>query len=93
MIEIEDLNITMKKHHILKDINISVPDGSICGFVGNNGCGKTVLFKCILGFYYPESGNIIIDGKMRTKRMVFLKKRVPLLNTRLFWRNILDCRI
>ena len=79
MIEIEDLNITMKKHHILKDINISVPDGSICGFVGNNGCGKTVLFKCILGFYYPESGSIIIDGKMRTKKDGILKEAGALI--------------
>lgn len=79
MIEIQNLNKTIKKHHILKNINLCIPENTICGFVGNNGSGKTVLFKCILGFYYPESGCVIIDGKKRTKKDGILREASALI--------------
>ena len=68
MIRIESLNKTIKKQHILKDVSLQVKKGTICGIVGNNGSGKTVLFKCILGFYFADSGNIWISGKQRRKK-------------------------
>ena len=63
---------------ILKDVNCHISENSICGFVGNNGSGKTVLFKCILGFYYQDSGQIFINGKERTKKDGILTDAVAL---------------
>lgn len=37
--------------------------GAIHGIVGRNGSGKTVLMKCILGFYEPAQGEIFVFGK------------------------------
>lgn len=68
MIRIENLNKTIKKQHILKNVSLHVRKGTICGIVGNNGSGKTVLFKCILGFYFADSGNIWIADKQRRKK-------------------------
>lgn len=45
----------------LKDISISVPDGSILGIGGQNGSGKSTLLKLMYGFYKAEEGSIRID--------------------------------
>ena len=38
---------------VLHDVNHNFEEGKIHGIVGNNGSGKTVLFKCICGFLRP----------------------------------------
>lgn len=48
---------------VLSDISMELCDGNIYGLVGRNGCGKTMLMKCISGFVRPTSGTITIDGK------------------------------
>lgn len=50
------------KENVLEDVSITVPPGHIVGVVGNNGCGKTVLMKCICGFMRPESGTIRVGA-------------------------------
>ncbi len=63
MIKVE--NITKKFKHItvLDHINLELHEGKIYGFIGYNGSGKTVLFKCICGLYTPDEGRILVDGK------------------------------
>ncbi|MFP3153724.1 ATP-binding cassette domain-containing protein [Lachnospiraceae bacterium ZAX-1] len=46
---------------VLTDINHAFEAGKIHGIVGNNGSGKTVLFKCMCGFMIPSKGKIFID--------------------------------
>ena len=46
---------------VLHDITIDFEAGRIHGIVGNNGSGKTVLFKCICGFVLPTSGRVLVD--------------------------------
>lgn len=64
MIIINKISKKLKKEEVLKDVSMEVRKGTICGVVGNNGSGKTVLFKCILGIYKIDSGEIWIDGKL-----------------------------
>lgn len=64
MVEIKHLSIDYKKNRILDDINLSVNKGEICGIVGRNGSGKTLLMKCICGFLPIKSGEIIVDDKV-----------------------------
>jgi ABC-2 type transport system ATP-binding protein len=45
------------------DISFSVTPGSIFGLLGPNGAGKTTLLRMITGIIYPDSGDIIFDGK------------------------------
>ena len=63
MIHINNLSLTIKKDHILSDINLHIKKGRITGLVGRNGCGKTMLMKCITGFVKPTVGEIIFDNK------------------------------
>lgn len=48
----------------MDDISFEAKNGDIIGFVGHNGSGKSVLFKCICGFYEVTDGKIEINGKL-----------------------------
>lgn len=47
-------------------IDIDIPPRAIFSIIGPNGAGKTTFFNCITGFYNPEEGDIILDGKVIT---------------------------
>lgn len=44
-------------------LDIEIKDNSIHSIIGPNGAGKTTFFNCITGFYRPDDGEIIFDGK------------------------------
>jgi ATP-binding cassette subfamily B protein len=45
---------------VLENIDLTVPEGKITAIVGMSGSGKTTLIKLLLGFYKPQSGNILV---------------------------------
>jgi ABC-2 type transport system ATP-binding protein len=45
------------------DISFDIQKGSIFGLLGPNGAGKTTLLRMITGIFYPDGGEIILDGK------------------------------
>lgn len=47
---------------VLSDINLQVPNGSVCGIVGPSGSGKTTLLELLLRFYPLDQGHIRIGG-------------------------------
>ncbi|MFY9176658.1 MAG: ATP-binding cassette domain-containing protein [Caldicoprobacterales bacterium] len=55
----------------LHDVNYNFEEGKIHGIVGNNGSGKTVLFKCICGFLRPTKGRILVDYQQVGKDVDF----------------------
>lgn len=63
MIYIKDLSLKIKNETILSDINLHIEKGKITGLVGRNGCGKTMLMKCITGFVKPTSGEVVFNEK------------------------------
>jgi simple sugar transport system ATP-binding protein len=46
----------------LEDASIHVAPGTFHALLGENGAGKSTLVKCIMGFYQPTRGKIIVDG-------------------------------
>ena len=62
-IELVDLCKTFGQDEVLKHVTRNFEAGKIHGVVGNNGSGKTVMFKCICGFLQPTSGRVIVQGK------------------------------
>lgn len=63
VIELEHVKKKFGSQVALDDINLSCESGKIYGFVGYNGSGKTVLFKCICGLMKVDSGNIQVLGR------------------------------
>ncbi len=72
MLKINGLSKKFKNHVILKNINIECDYGKVYGFVGPNGCGKSVFFKIVSGFLKADSGEISIDDKVIGKDLDFL---------------------
>ena len=70
-IELHDLVKTFGQDTVLKGINRAFEAGRIHGIVGNNGSGKTVMFKCICGFLQPTSGKVLVNGKQIGKDVDF----------------------
>jgi ABC-2 type transport system ATP-binding protein len=46
------------------DISFDIEKGSIFGLLGPNGAGKTTLLRMITGIFYPDGGDILLDGKV-----------------------------
>lgn len=61
-IVIENLTVSYGKNQILKGLSLEVPVGSIFGFLGVNGSGKTATIKTLLGFRRPTSGRARVLG-------------------------------
>ncbi len=48
---------------VLDNLSLDVYEGEILGLVGRSGCGKSTLIKILVGYYNPDSGNILFKGK------------------------------
>ena len=60
----------------LKDINLTIPDGSIYGIIGMSGAGKSTLVRCINLLERPTEGSVVIDGTaMETLNAAQLRER------------------
>ena len=60
-----------------KNVNLSINTGEILSILGENGSGKTTLMNMIAGIYFPDEGQIFIDGKevvIRSPRDAFKYK-------------------
>jgi len=63
-----------EKKPVLNNVSLEIGRGEIFGLVGESGCGKTTLAKCILGLIYYE-GEIHINGNKREARPSFAERR------------------
>ena len=61
---IELKNVTRSYNKFaLKDVSFAVPTGSVMGFIGENGAGKSTTIKALLGLIRPDSGSITVLGE------------------------------
>lgn len=63
MIDVRNVSLKIKTHNILEHVTLQCKKGEICGLIGRNGSGKTMLMKCICGFVHPTQGEIFVQGK------------------------------
>ena len=81
IIDINNIDLTIGKTNILKNITVSFDEGKIHGLIGRNGSGKTMLMKCIYGFIKPTGGEITVDGKRVGKDVDFPKNMGIIIET------------
>ncbi len=65
-VEFKNINKHFGPVHANVDINFCIKSGSIYGILGENGAGKSTLMKVLSGFMQPDSGEILLDGKLVT---------------------------
>lgn len=63
MLSIRALTKSFREKVVLDELNLSVPEHSIFGFVGKNGAGKTTAMKIALGLLRAESGEVFVNGE------------------------------
>ncbi len=67
MIELRALHKTFDRGsapvEAVRDVNLTVAQGSIVSLIGPSGCGKSTLLHMIAGLYEPSSGDVIYDGR------------------------------
>ncbi|MCT4562682.1 MAG: ATP-binding cassette domain-containing protein [Crocinitomicaceae bacterium] len=67
MIEIVGLNKSFGDRQILFDIDAKFDTGRVNLIIGQSGQGKSVLTKCIVGLFEPDTGDVLFDGRSFTK--------------------------
>ena len=50
-----------KKDYAVKDVSLTIPNGTIAALLGVNGSGKSTIIKAITGFHYPTKGKIFLS--------------------------------
>ena len=63
MMKINKINKSFGDNHVLRDISMTIKDGSIFGIIGINGSGKSTLLRLISGVLLPDSGEMFIDDQ------------------------------
>lgn len=62
-VEIEHITKTFGHHVAVDDLSLNVPGGSVYGFIGPNGSGKTTTLRMIMNIFYPDRGTIRVFGQ------------------------------
>jgi ABC-type sugar transport system ATPase subunit len=63
-VEFRDLTFAYAAGHapVLKNINLVIPPGRVCGIVGETGSGKSTLVSLLLRLFEPPDGTVFVDG-------------------------------
>jgi phospholipid/cholesterol/gamma-HCH transport system ATP-binding protein len=62
-IEFIDVHKSFGRNHVLRGLNMSLPEGQISMIIGPSGTGKSVCIKHMVGLLYPDQGDVIVHGK------------------------------
>lgn len=63
MLKIKDLNFSIGKNNILKEIELNIEKKEFIGIIGENGCGKSTLLKNIYRIHKPEKNCVFLNEK------------------------------
>ncbi len=63
MLQLQDINKYFGENHVIHDVEMNIPKGAFVTFLGPSGCGKTTLLRMVAGFYEPDGGEILLNGR------------------------------
>lgn len=63
LLEVDSLSVRFGRQEVLRDITMKVERGETLVIIGESGCGKTVLLKCLIGLVRPTAGKVLFDGR------------------------------
>ncbi|PGO33320.1 multidrug ABC transporter ATP-binding protein [Bacillus cereus] len=76
ILEIKNLSKSFGSKVVLKDVTFNVPSGSIVGFIGDNGAGKSTTFKTVLELISKDSGTVKIFGEENINKDAKIKGKI-----------------
>lgn len=56
--------------HALNDVSFTIHDGEMVGYIGPNGAGKSSTIKILSGILTPDSGTVLVDGRVPYKNRI-----------------------
>lgn len=65
IVELFDVSRSFGGVRALTDVSLSIRPGEVLGLLGENGAGKSTLVKILTGVLEPDSGRILVDGKLQ----------------------------
>ena len=81
IIEIRNATKRFKDKTVFENISLNFEKGKSYGFIGYNGCGKSVFFKTICGFSRLTEGEVICNGKVIGRDMDFIQDAGVVIET------------
>ena len=76
MVEIKGLCKSYDNKRVVDNLDLTINDGEIYGFIGHNGAGKTTTIKCLIGILSFEKGEILIDGLSIKDKPIECKRKI-----------------
>src|SRR5437667_7723002 len=64
-VALQNVTKTFGKHVAVADLSLQVPAGTVYGFIGPNGSGKTTTLRMIMRILHPDNGTIRVLGESR----------------------------
>src|SRR5438445_8849277 len=61
-VEFIEVHKAFGRNHVLRGLNMGLPEGKISMIIGPSGTGKSVCIKHIVGLLYPDQGDVIVHG-------------------------------
>lgn len=93
VLEINKLSFSYSDYKVISELDCKIGAGCLVALLGKNGCGKTTLFRCILGLLKAESGEIKINStsvsdyspsKLAAEITYIPQENYPVFNYRVF---------
>ncbi|MDP4270451.1 MAG: phosphate ABC transporter ATP-binding protein [Bacteroidota bacterium] len=89
-LKVENLNVHIQKNHILKNVNLTIPDKKITCIIGPSGCGKSTLLKTFNRLIdntenVTLDGSVLVDGENlydKKAEVTHIRKKMGLLSQR-----------
>lgn len=83
MIELKNINKGFGDRTVISDVSAELQAGKCNLIIGASGSGKTVLMKCMVGLFEPDSGSILYDGEdfnhIESEKKKEIRKRIGML--------------
>lgn len=76
VLKTDNLTKQYGKSNAVDHVNLTIEEGDIYGFVGENGAGKTTFMRMICGLIFPTSGNIELFGKREKKEVTDARRNI-----------------
>jgi ATP-binding cassette, subfamily F, member 3 len=69
MITLQDISLRLGSKHLLNQANLNIYTGQKIGIIGRNGCGKTSLFRLLMGELTHDGGELLMPGNLQKSQM------------------------